>query len=89
MVRPAFFAPLQCSRRRKLNATCEGVSNLLSFSLTVGCPVIIQTRFEPVSFCANIEKYKIAFAFIVPPVLVVLARHPGASNYHYQKWFQN
>ncbi|KAJ7829703.1 AMP binding protein [Mycena leptocephala] len=58
-----------------------GVSNLLSFSLTVGCPVIIQTRFEPVSFCANIEKYKIAFAFIVPPVLVVLARHPAVENH--------
>ncbi|KAJ7888260.1 AMP binding protein [Mycena leptocephala] len=49
-----------------------GVSNLLSFSLTVGCPVIIQTRFEP---------YKIAFAFIVPPVLVVLARHPAVENH--------
>lgn len=36
-----------------------------------------MSRFDPVQFCANIEKYKITIALIVPPVLVVLARHPG------------
>ncbi|KAJ7109639.1 AMP binding protein [Mycena crocata] len=58
-----------------------GVSNILNFSLTVACPAVIQTRFEPVQFCANIQKYKVAFAFIVPPVLVVLARHPAVESY--------
>ena len=37
-------------------------------------------RFDPVQFCANIERYKIQRAFVVPPVLVVLARHPGTWN---------
>ncbi|KAJ7665919.1 AMP binding protein [Mycena polygramma] len=58
-----------------------GVSNVLNFPLVVGCTVVIQTRFEPVQFCANIERYKIAFAFIVPPILVVLARHPAVDKY--------
>ncbi|KAJ6582984.1 AMP binding protein [Mycena vulgaris] len=57
-----------------------GVSNVLN-SLSTGCPVVIQTRFEPVQFCANIAKYKVAFAFIVPPILVVLARHPAVDSY--------
>ncbi|KAJ6557890.1 AMP binding protein [Mycena capillaripes] len=58
-----------------------GVANVLNFPLTVGTPVVIQTRFEPVQFCANIERYKIAFAFIVPPILVVLARHPAVETH--------
>ncbi|KAJ7108778.1 AMP binding protein [Mycena epipterygia] len=58
-----------------------GVANVLNLPFTVACPVVIQTRFEPVQFCANIEKYKIAFAFIVPPILVVLARHPAVEKY--------
>lgn len=58
----------------------SGVSNLLTSSFTIGAPVVIQTRFEPESFCANIEKYKVAYSFVVPPVLVVLARHPGMDS---------
>lgn len=50
---------------------------LLHFPFSVGAPVVIMSRFDPVQFCANIEKYKITIALIVPPVLVVLARHPG------------
>ncbi|KAJ7734587.1 AMP binding protein [Mycena maculata] len=57
------------------------VSNLLNYLFTVGCPVIIQTRFEPVEFCANIEKYKVVFAFLIPPVFVVLTRHPAIDKY--------
>ncbi|KAJ6454454.1 AMP binding protein [Mycena vitilis] len=58
-----------------------GVSNLLNFPLVIGCTVVIQTRFDPVQFCANIERYKIGFAFIVPPILVALARHPAVETY--------
>lgn len=39
-----------------------------------------MTRFDPVQFCANIERYKVNRALVVPPVLVVLARHPGKST---------
>lgn len=37
----------------------------------------MQARFDPVQFCANIEKYRITVSLVVPPVLVVLARHEG------------
>ncbi|KAF7351417.1 4-coumarate--CoA ligase-like 7 [Mycena sanguinolenta] len=57
------------------------VANLLQYPFYLGVTVVIQTRFEPVQFCANIERYKIGFAFIVPPVLVVLARHPAVDSY--------
>ncbi|KAK7044885.1 4-coumarate--CoA ligase-like 7 [Favolaschia claudopus] len=58
-----------------------GVSNVLHHPFYLGVPVVIQTRFDPVQFCANIEKYRIGFAYIVPPVLVVLARHPAVDSY--------
>ncbi|KAF8217933.1 AMP binding protein [Mycena galopus ATCC 62051] len=58
-----------------------GVSLVLHYSFFIGVPLVIQTRFEPVQFCANIERYKIALAFVVPPVLVVLAHHPVVDSY--------
>ncbi|KAJ6576829.1 AMP binding protein [Mycena sp. CBHHK59/15] len=58
-----------------------GAAKLLHFPFTCGCPVIIQTRFEPVQFCAIIEKFRISTALVVPPVLVVLARHPAVDQY--------
>ncbi|KAF8653316.1 hypothetical protein AX16_004016 [Volvariella volvacea WC 439] len=58
-----------------------GAVQLLHHPFTCGSAVIIQPRFDPVAFCADIEKYKIAMALIVPPVLVVLARHPAVDQY--------
>ncbi|KAK7044888.1 4-coumarate--CoA ligase-like 7 [Favolaschia claudopus] len=58
-----------------------GVANLLHHPFYIGVPVVIQTRFDPEQFCANIQKYKVAFACIVPPVLVALARHPAVDSY--------
>jgi 4-coumarate--CoA ligase len=57
-----------------------GVLNLLNFTFACGLPTIIQAQFDPVQFCANIERYKITCVGIVPPVLVALARHPGTLS---------
>jgi len=59
-----------------------GAVMLLHFPVHNGIPVIVQSRFDPVSFCANIELYKVTAALVVPPVLVVLSRHEGARFYH-------
>lgn len=45
-----------------------GAANILNGSLSVGVPTVIQTRFEPVEFCANIEKYKVSRS---PVILLV------------------
>ncbi|KAJ7188623.1 AMP binding protein [Mycena filopes] len=58
-----------------------GVAKLVHFPFICGCPVVIQTRFEPETFCAVIQKYKVTQALVVPPVLVVLARHPAVDKY--------
>ncbi|PPR03178.1 hypothetical protein CVT26_008027 [Gymnopilus dilepis] len=59
-----------------------GAVKLLHFPFSCGVPVVIMTRFEPEQFCANIERYQITCSLIVPPVLVVLARHPAVEKYN-------
>ncbi|KAF7378232.1 4-coumarate--CoA ligase-like 7 [Mycena sanguinolenta] len=54
---------------------------ILHLPFTIGWSVVIQSGFEPSQFCRTIERFKIPFAFIVPPVLVVLARHPDVDKY--------
>jgi len=39
--------------------------------------VVVHPRFDPVQFYADIEKHGITIARVVPPILVVLARHDG------------
>ncbi|KAJ6487698.1 AMP binding protein [Mycena sanguinolenta] len=58
-----------------------GLLVVLHLPLIMGWSMIIQSQFEPVQFCATIERFKIPLAFIVPPVLVVLARHPAVDEY--------
>ncbi|GLB37767.1 putative AMP-binding enzyme C-terminal domain [Lyophyllum shimeji] len=58
-----------------------GAVKLVHFPWTSGTPVVIQPRFDPEKFCAAIERYKITHALIVPPVLVVMARHPAVDKY--------
>ena len=54
-----------------------GAMNLLHVCTLHAIPVVVMPRFDPEVFCRVIEQYKITFAYIVPPILVVLARHPG------------
>ena len=39
-------------------------------------------RFDLEQFCQNIERYKITMAFIVPPVALLLAKHPLVAQYN-------
>ncbi|THH08651.1 hypothetical protein EW145_g2566 [Phellinidium pouzarii] len=59
-----------------------GATNLLQSCPLDGIPVVTLSRFDPVAFCRTIEQYKITFAFIVPPILVIIARHPAVSQYN-------
>lgn len=65
------------------NYSPPGAVKLLHFPLSTGIPTIITPRFDPVTFCAHIARYKCTVSLVVPPVLVVLVRHPGEilTNY--------
>ncbi|KAG8738133.1 hypothetical protein FRC10_007255 [Ceratobasidium sp. 414] len=60
-----------------------GGLHLIQYPLTLAVPVVISSAFNPETFCANIQKYKITCALVVPPVLVVLASHPAVEQYDF------
>ncbi|KAH8832049.1 AMP binding protein, partial [Flagelloscypha sp. PMI_526] len=81
---PAYYPPLR--PKDKLYGILPfyhiyGCVVVLQYVFNTGATLVIGPRFDPVSFCANIEKYKINASLIVPPVLVVLAHHPVVSKY--------
>lgn len=39
-----------------------------------------MSQFTPEDFCANIERYKVTVISVVPPMLIVLANHPGKDK---------
>ncbi|CAA7259028.1 unnamed protein product [Cyclocybe aegerita] len=84
MVKPA-FPPLDLAVDRLIGVLpfyhIYGAIKLLHFPFTCGAPVVIMARFDPVQFCANLDRYKITVALVVPPILVVLARHPAVEQY--------
>ncbi|KAJ7665922.1 AMP binding protein [Mycena polygramma] len=57
-----------------------GTALLLHLPFILGWPLVIQSQFEPFQFCGAIERFKVTFAFVVPPVLVVLSRHPAVDK---------
>ncbi|KLO18616.1 AMP binding protein [Schizopora paradoxa] len=59
-----------------------GAVDLLQYPIQQGVPVIVMSKFDPEAFCQNIEKHQITFGLIVPPILVVLTRHPAAEKYN-------
>ena len=54
-----------------------GAIMLLLFPLSLGTPTVLIAGFDPMRFCEAIERYKATVLLLVPPMLVVLARHNG------------
>ncbi|KAL0955979.1 hypothetical protein HGRIS_002158 [Hohenbuehelia grisea] len=58
-----------------------GAIKLVHFPFSLGVPCVIQSKFDPVTFCRDIEKYNVTLSLIVPPILVVLSRHEAVDKY--------
>ncbi len=58
-----------------------GIVVVMLFPLTQGVPVIVLPRFEPTAFLTAIQKYKITFMNIVPPIIVFLANSPIVEKF--------
>jgi 4-coumarate--CoA ligase len=55
----------------------KGVVMLLFYPLFCGFPVAIMPKFDPEQFCQAIERYRVTAGYVVPPILLLLAHHPG------------
>lgn len=58
-----------------------GLTCLLHLSLYSGAVLVVMARFDLQRFCELIEKHKIAFVYLVPPIVLALAKSPIVANY--------
>ena len=42
-----------------------------------------MANFDLPRFCHAIQHYKVTFAYVVPPVILLLAKHPIVANYDF------
>lgn len=54
-----------------------GAIKLLLLPIVLGTPSVVMAGFDPEKFLEAIERYQATIVLLVPPILVVLARHPG------------
>ncbi|KAG2235180.1 hypothetical protein BDF21DRAFT_456100 [Thamnidium elegans] len=58
-----------------------GLSLLIHIAIYLGTPVYVMSRFDLVKFCETIQKEKITFSALVPPIVLLLAKDPVVGNY--------
>ncbi|KAI9882602.1 MAG: hypothetical protein M1823_005649 [Watsoniomyces obsoletus] len=59
-----------------------GLTCLIHQSLYVGMTLIVMAAFDIEDFCVAVQKFRATFAYVVPPVVLLLAKHPVVEKYH-------
>lgn len=50
-------------------------------SLYSGLQLVVMPKFDLEDFCSFIQEFKITFAYVVPPIVLLLSKHPSVSKY--------
>src|ERR1700737_3969767 len=58
-----------------------GMVVIMNLSLHVGATVVTMPRFDLEQFLQTMQKYRITYANVVPPIVLALAKHPLVDNY--------
>ena len=58
-----------------------GMVEVMTLGLYAGATVITLPRFDAQTFCAVTEKYGITTAYLVPPMIRTLAKHPAVDEF--------
>jgi acyl-CoA synthetase (AMP-forming)/AMP-acid ligase II len=58
-----------------------GMVVIMNLSLYVGATVVTMPRFDLEQFLETVEKYRVTFAYLVPPIVLALAKHPLVDKY--------
>jgi acyl-CoA synthetase (AMP-forming)/AMP-acid ligase II len=58
-----------------------GMVVIMNMSLAMGATVVTMPRFEPELFLSLIQKHKVTRINLVPPILLLLAKHPIVDQY--------
>ncbi|GKZ36011.1 hypothetical protein AbraIFM66950_006884 [Aspergillus brasiliensis] len=58
-----------------------GIGYLLNYTVYTGVPMYVLPRFTFPSFCDTIQRHRITYAYVVPPVILELVSNPDTKNY--------
>ncbi|MCJ1449041.1 MAG: hypothetical protein MMC23_009560 [Stictis urceolatum] len=58
-----------------------GLNACLHQAVYSGIRMIVMPRFDIEKWCENIQKHRCTFSYIVPPVVLLLAKHPIVDKY--------
>ncbi|KAG8525246.1 uncharacterized protein KY384_008890 [Bacidia gigantensis] len=58
-----------------------GLNCLVHQCLYSGWTLVVMPKFEIEKFCYNIQHYKITYAYVVPPIVLLLGKHPVIDKY--------
>ncbi len=62
-----------------------GMVVIMSYALYLGCTVVTMPRFDLPQFLETLQKQKVTYAHLVPPIVLALAKHPLVDNYDLSK----
>lgn len=51
--------------------------------VTFGGTAVVMQGFDPQLFCATVQKYRIEYIPLVPPIMVFLAKHPMVLKFDF------
>ncbi|KAH7401918.1 4-coumarate-CoA ligase-like protein [Phaeosphaeria sp. MPI-PUGE-AT-0046c] len=60
-----------------------GLTCLIHQSLFSGLQLVVMPKFDLEDFCRFIQDLKVTFAYVVPPVVLLLGKHPVVSKYDF------
>ena len=58
-----------------------GLTVVLHQSFYRGIKTVVMPKFDIESWCRLVQEHKITFAYVVPPVVLQLSKHPCVGNY--------
>ncbi|OGE53679.1 hypothetical protein PENARI_c007G01916 [Penicillium arizonense] len=58
-----------------------GLTCLITQALYKGYHLIVMQKFDIEKWCAHVQNYRCTFSYIVPPVVLLLGKHPVVDKY--------
>ncbi|KAJ9492335.1 hypothetical protein VN97_g938 [Penicillium thymicola] len=58
-----------------------GLTCLITQALYKGYHLIVMSKFDIEKWCAHVQNYRCSFSYIVPPVVLLLGKHPVVDKY--------
>jgi acyl-CoA synthetase (AMP-forming)/AMP-acid ligase II len=59
-----------------------GLTKSIINPLCTGATAIVMVRFEIEKWCALVQRHSITFTYLVPPIVLLLCKHPVVSSYN-------